>query len=143
MLRFGQERHDFFHVPNVVSDSSFHCRGNAQSLMNAAEVVVHEVERDGRDMVLNLLAECVGQPCETAHLHPHREVLPLDKAGGDVARFRIAGYRDALASDALGGAVLRLCLRIRSVDVHQHCVVNLGAERFLCRIQVDPVAVRR
>ncbi len=48
-----------------------------------AEVVVHEVQRHRVGVVLDLLAEPVGQPGEPAHPHPHREVLTLDIAGPD------------------------------------------------------------
>jgi hypothetical protein len=62
----------------------------AQSLMNPNEIVVHVVWRQSRDMVLDLLGEPIGQPGKSAHLHPHREVLPFDVAYGDVPRIGIA-----------------------------------------------------
>lgn len=46
--------------------------------MDAAEVVVHVVKADCRHVVLDLLGERVGEACEPAHAHPHREVLPLN-----------------------------------------------------------------
>jgi len=36
--------------------------GVKRSLVNPGEVVVHEVERDGGDVVLQLLRKSVGQP---------------------------------------------------------------------------------
>jgi len=36
--------HDLFQAPNVVGDPGFHCRGDAQGLMNPAKVVVHEMD---------------------------------------------------------------------------------------------------
>lgn len=46
--------------------------------MNADEVVVHVVKSESVDMIVELLRERVGQPGESAHVHAHRQVLPLD-----------------------------------------------------------------
>jgi hypothetical protein len=48
-------------------------------LVNAAEVVVHEVQRNCVPVVLQLLAESACQPRKTAHPHPHRKVLSFNK----------------------------------------------------------------
>lgn len=48
--------------------------------MNSAEVVVHHVKRDGRDVVFDLLGECIGKRSKSAHGHPHGEVLTFDIA---------------------------------------------------------------
>jgi hypothetical protein len=37
------------------------------------------VKRDGVSVVFDLFRKCIRQPRETAHVHPHREVLTLDK----------------------------------------------------------------
>ena len=42
--------------------------------MPSHEVVVRDVERDRGAVVLELLAEGVGEPREPAHAHPHAEV---------------------------------------------------------------------
>ena len=49
--------------------------------MGTREVVVHEVDRHGRSVILDFAAEAIGQPGEAPHPHPHREVLALDVAG--------------------------------------------------------------
>lgn len=64
----------------MISYTSLHRRRYPQGLMNPGEVVMHEVERDGMGLVLDLLAERIGQPRHPAHAHPHREVLPFHKA---------------------------------------------------------------
>jgi hypothetical protein len=46
-----RERHDLLQRPNVIGDARFHCRGDAQSLVNPAEIVVHEVDGGGVLMV--------------------------------------------------------------------------------------------
>lgn len=42
-------------IPYLVSESGFHRGGDAQRRVEAAEVVVGKVERDGRRMVIQLL----------------------------------------------------------------------------------------
>ena len=41
------ERRNVRHVPNPIRHASGHCRGHAKRLVNAAEVIVHVVERHG------------------------------------------------------------------------------------------------
>ena len=65
----------------MVRNAGFHRWRYAQRLMDATEIVVHEVQRHGMLQVLQLLAEAVGKPREAAHAHPHRQILALDKAG--------------------------------------------------------------
>jgi hypothetical protein len=43
--------------------------------MNPDEIVVHVVDRDGRDVVLDLFGERIRESRESANLHPHGEVL--------------------------------------------------------------------
>jgi hypothetical protein len=50
----SEEPDDFFDAPNVIGNARFHCRGNAKRLMDAPEVVVHEVECHGCGVVLDL-----------------------------------------------------------------------------------------
>lgn len=44
----GEERYDVRYFPRVIRDSSRHCRSDPERLMDPTEVVVHEVECDGR-----------------------------------------------------------------------------------------------
>jgi hypothetical protein len=53
-------------------------------LVQPDEVVMREMQRNRRAMVLNLLGERIGQPREPADAHAHRQVLPLDQAGRDM-----------------------------------------------------------
>ena len=63
ILHFGfiEQVTDFLDRPNMVRDAGFHRWRDAQGLVNPAEVVVHEVERDSVCVVLNFLRERVGQ----------------------------------------------------------------------------------
>ena len=49
--------------------------------MDAREVVMHEMQRDGMFQILDLLREGIGQAREAAILHADSEVLPFDVAG--------------------------------------------------------------
>ena len=71
--------------------------------MNANEVVVHEVERDSCNVVLDLLREAIGEAREAAHVHPHREILALHGCA-DVFPFRLPGDFFSVAADAPCGA---------------------------------------
>jgi len=65
----------------MITNAGFHGWRDVQRLMHAPEVVIHEVQRHGVRVVLDLLAETVGQPREAAHAHAHRQVGTLDIAG--------------------------------------------------------------
>ena len=69
--------------------------------MRPAKVVVREVDREGRSEILPLLGECVGKPGQAAHLHPHREVLPLDVGGADPVGKVGAALRLRMRADQL------------------------------------------
>ena len=111
--------------------------------MDACEVVVHVVERDGRFVVLDLLGETVGQPREPAHTHPHGEVLPLHVARTDELFFGLAKADDLLAAVADRRAVAFLPFRGIAEVLHELRVINLIGEGVDHSIQIDLVAVRR
>jgi hypothetical protein len=52
--------YQFLDTPNVVCYARLHRRSDAQSLVNAAEVVVHVVKRDGATVIFQLLGERTG-----------------------------------------------------------------------------------
>lgn len=76
--------------------------------MDADKVVIHHVESDRVGVVLDLLRECVRQPCEPAHVHPQREVRPLHVGRADVLRIGRAFDLGLLDAGAFGGAVSAL-----------------------------------
>ncbi len=129
--------------PNVVCDSCFHRRGDTKRLVNATEVVMHIVNGDGRDVILNFLRERIGQPREAAHLHPHREILALNVARRNMLRVRIARDNYFAASDALRRAVTRLTLTVRAVQFDQHGIIHVGAERIFHGAQICAMAIGR
>src|ERR1035438_3508433 len=101
----------------MIADASFHGRGNAQRLMNPDVVVMENVKRNHRDVVLNLFAERIGQAGEPTHLHPHGQILPLYKTGADVRRIRLTIDHLAFAPDAHRWAVALLALTRIVVDL--------------------------
>lgn len=82
----------------MIRDARFHRGGYAQRLMDAAEVVVHEMQRDGVRVVLDLLAEPVGQPCEAAHGHAHGQILAFNVGCRNIRLDRIASDLDLLGT---------------------------------------------
>ena len=53
--------HDISYRPHMLTDARFHRRSNPERLVHARKVVVHVEQGNHGDMILNLLAECVGQ----------------------------------------------------------------------------------
>jgi hypothetical protein len=81
---------NIFHIVNAVGDASANGWRYAKRLVNAAEVVPKEIERQRVAMILEFLGKGVCQPSEAPHRHAHGEVLPLGKRRVDVAAIRIA-----------------------------------------------------
>src|SRR5947207_82506 len=52
--------------------------------MHAAEIVIREVQGNGSFQVRQFFAESVRQPCQSAKLHPHREILALNVRRADM-----------------------------------------------------------
>lgn len=90
--------------PCAICDSSSHRGRHLKRHVDASHVVPREVERHRSRMVLQFLGEAVCQAGESAHRHPHGEVLALHVAGVDVLRIGRASDSFLLAADALGWA---------------------------------------
>jgi hypothetical protein len=58
-------RQQFMNIPNVISESRFHCRRYPQCLVHAAEIVPREVQRQHCVELLPFFRECIGQPGES------------------------------------------------------------------------------
>lgn len=111
--------------------------------MNAHEVVIHHVERDRVCVVLDLLREGIRQAGEAAHVHAHREIVPLHIRRADVVEIGLAFDRGLLDASAIGGAVAPLrALRSSAVDLHELRIVDVGPERALdgFKVRLVPVA---
>jgi hypothetical protein len=58
--------------------------------MNAAEIIVREVQGDSGFQVRELLAKCIGKSREAPKLLSHGQVLALDIASRDVVRIGLS-----------------------------------------------------
>jgi hypothetical protein len=143
LLALLDQPHDICDLPKPIRHASSHCRGNPKRLVDADEVVEHEVKGNRRDVVFELLAESVRQPGESAHVHPHREVLSLYEAGGDVLAFRVAGHGLALAGDANCWTVAFLRLRRLAVNFYQLRKINIIAKGVFNGGEVGGQAISR
>jgi hypothetical protein len=79
----------------MVGDSESHGGRGFHRFMDAAEIVVGNVQRHGRRVVFELFGKAVGEPGKAPAGHPNRQVLPLDIAGrnlGGNAAHGFAGY---------------------------------------------------
>lgn len=81
--------------------------------MDAHEVVIERVQGDRCGVVVNFLAEGVGQSSKAAHVYAHGEIATLGVWRADVLAVGLADNNAALRADALGWAISRLSLRIR------------------------------
>jgi len=71
--------------------------------MDAAKIVVGDIERDGRNMAIQWLRKSVCQSREAPRRHADREIAALNVAGRDLVRR--AAYCSAAYRDYSGGAV--------------------------------------
>lgn len=136
------QRDDIADLPKPIGNLGRHRRTHPKLGVNADEVVIHHVQRDRVGVVLDLLREPVRQPREPAHVHPHGEVLALGVGRRDVLRFGVALDRLLPRAGALGRAVAALgALGSGAVQLDQHRVIDIAAERALDRVEVSLVAV--
>jgi len=61
------------------------------SLVSFAKVVIREIQRNGGFKVFKFLAERIGQPRESAAVHPQRVILLLDMRRGNLVCVRHPG----------------------------------------------------
>ena len=105
--------------------------------MDAHEVVIRKVERHGGFEIVELLGKGVGQPRESAHVHPYGQILALDVAGGNQTRVGVPGNDLAGDIDDLGWAIPTLRLYVRgSVGFYNLAVIRIAPKSALNRICV-------
>ena len=124
------------------TDASLHRRSNPQGLMNAPEVVPHVPDRDHVRVVLNLLAERIGEPGKATHTHSHVEVLPFDVRSRNVLGVRVASHGLRDCADTSRGAVSGIAFKVAAIDLDEHGIVDSRTERIANGGQVHPMAVR-
>lgn len=113
--------------------------------MNAAEVVISEVQRTSGLQVVQFLAECVGQARKSANRHPHGEVLPLNVRSAHVFGIRVSlanlGYNlhDWLWGVPPGSVVLAVI----AVQLYDLSEVNIRPKVLFNGIDVKAEAISR
>ena len=111
--------------------------------MNPAKVVVHEVNRGGVLVVVQLLAKGVGQTGEAPITHAERKVLAFYVTGGDQASIRSASDANPARSGANGRRVTGLSFAgFVPIEFDQLRVINLGTKRAFHGLNVGFKAVR-
>lgn len=69
-------------------------------------------------MAFQLLAETISQPRKPAHLHPARQIEPLDIRRADILAFRDASYHGPIhARDVTRAVAMRRIRQARIADV--------------------------
>lgn len=110
--------------------------------MDSDEIVVHEIEGNGGDMVLKFFAESVRQSSEPANTHSHIEVLPLNETRRNVLGIGPARNRRGLCSNAFRWTVAGFLFAIFTINLVQHRVINFASERILNSGEIGAVSIR-
>lgn len=110
--------------------------------MHATEIVVKEIQGNLMGMILKFLTESVGEASVAAHPHPHREVAAFHETCADVLGIGLATENASATANAGCRTVTRFGTVVRrAVDLNQHRVINLGAERIFDSIGVHTMAI--
>jgi hypothetical protein len=122
--------------------TSGHGRSNPQGLMYSREVMMHVVQREHSDMVVQLFAKGVRQASEASHIHPHVEILTLDVGSRNKLVVRVADDIHALCAKTLRGAVAFLSFSGIAEHLNQLRIVYSFAKRVRNGSQIHLMAVR-
>ena len=87
--------------------------------MNAAEVVISEMQTVRSPEILPLLAKAVRETGEPSHLHSKGQVLPFDMAGANLCRIGISHDWDSLRVRDIGRTVPALAFKVRDIDLDE------------------------
>ncbi len=85
--------------------------------MNAAKIVVHEVNRNSGNMIVDFLREPVREAGETAHSHSHGKILALYITGAYMLRIRIPADDLHIGTDAFSWGIPRPTTRDAPVQI--------------------------
>jgi hypothetical protein len=98
--------------------------------VNADEVHVVKVDGYSIGMIVQFLRESVSQSGETAHVHPHRQILALYVRSRNVLWVWVSAYFFRLTADANGGRISRFIFQRVTVNLLQLRVIDIRAECF-------------
>ena len=68
----------FRNRPDVLRNSSFHRRSDAQRLVDATEIVIGVVDRNHVAVILKCLRERIRQSREPPHAHPQHDSVKIE-----------------------------------------------------------------
>jgi len=140
---FSLCKQKFFDLPNMVGDSCFHRRRNANGLMNTDEVIPRRENRNSGFQMREFFTEPVRQASEAPKLHSYGEICALDVARANVFKVRFAADWGWDRCDNLGRPVpVRPRVVGRAVDLHELSKVHVGAEVFFHCSDVGLEAIR-
>jgi len=97
--------------------------------MNADEIVVHKVDR--QCAWFSAFFEKAFVNCVIRRLPNDIEVLALGKRCADALRIGVAFDRMLACASANRGAIAPLSFSRGTINLDQHSIINLGAERAL------------
>ena len=129
----------------MICKPGFHHRHYAQRLVNAAEVAISEVQRTCGFQVVQLFAEGVCQPRESANRHSHCEVLPFYVRSAHVFGIRISLANLGYDLHDWGWGVPRsgVMLPIITVQLYDLPEVNIRSKMLFYGVDVKAEAVSR
>src|ERR1022692_1177192 len=126
--------------------------------MDAAKVVVHMKQIQHSDVIFELLAESIRQPCEPPHIHPHVEILSLNVGRADMLRPAIQKSMSLLCASiavnvqtspqipaSILATVTFFCLHPTNDQISSTCTrfaVTLRTMRSWYSMQAAPTATR-
>ncbi|SHL60157.1 hypothetical protein SAMN05444159_6335 [Bradyrhizobium lablabi] len=78
----GERRvHKLRNGPSLIGNAQRLRWRRAQGFMSAAQIVMRNIQRNCRNVIIKLLREAIGQASKTAAAHAERKVLPFNVAG--------------------------------------------------------------
>src|SRR3990170_909081 len=143
-LTASRSRQQLANRPDVIGELGFHCRRDAQGLMHAAEVIPRHEDGDSCFLVIEFLAETVGQAREPSQVHPDSEIRPFDVRRRNPAHLRVATDRcgDGRRNVRRRAEPVRAVRSRLSVLLDELREVHVSAEVFFHGIGVAFQAIR-
>ena len=104
--------------------------------MAAAEVVMGEVQGDGRTVIFQLFAKPVRQTGEAPHGHAERQVLPFYVARANFVGVGTSANWDNLRTDDFGRRVPLFTFARRAIHLNEFGIIDAHPETIFNRIRV-------
>ena len=123
-------------------NSSGHRRSHSQSLVNPAEVVPNEIQRQGRSEVFPFFREGVGQARKSANLHSHREILALNVGRANLVEVWVSPLWERHGIYDFGRRIAVFTIGRRRIDFHQLCVIDARSQAVINGFCVRPESIR-